>query len=418
MKPGKKRPIRPISPIRLIRPIGPIGPISPIRPIGPIILLALLLLASCRRDMWVYTDEYCQVALHTDWSQATETPGGMTWWFMADDHSGRNRRGTTADVTYTPLSLPRGQFTGVVFDYSPAEYAHIEFLGMTRPDSALAHISPSADQPLPNDHLFGPPAVPDYIQGLPQSPANNGMYLLSAEPETLNADTLQNVVVTTGLDEDLVPWQDRDKYVATVIETNLYAEPRPVIWKLYVRVPVRGANYMHSLYGTIVGLTDGFWLVPLRHTSTPCMQLLDRWSLQLNADSLSHLTASVNTFGLTDPDMPMSPADTRRSATRADDSASDHQDDNTTESEWKRYSGRLRLNLQFTLRDEATVLNYHYDLGEDCVTILENKLIVSIDIPDDYPNLPDLPYVDVKGGTGFDATVTPWGEGGSADTTM
>jgi hypothetical protein len=43
---------------------------------------------------------------------------------------------------------------------------------------------------------------------------------------------------------------------------------------------------------------------------------------------------------------------------------------------------------------------------------------VNIDIPDDYPDLPDLPYVDVKGGTGFDATVTPWGEGGSADATM
>jgi len=39
-----------------------------------------------------------------------------------------------------------------------------------------------------------------------------------------------------------------------------------------------------------------------------------------------------------------------------------------------------------------------------------------VDIPIELA--PDLPYVMAKGGTGFDATVTPWENGGSADVGM
>ena len=70
------------------------------------------------------------------------------------------------------------------------------------------------------------------------------------------------------------------------------------------------------------------------------------------------------------------------------------------------------------LRDEATVLNYHYDLGDKYIAVIDDQLIVNIDIPVDFPGLPDLPYVESKGSAGFDATVTPWEEGGTADTTM
>lgn len=389
---------------------------------GHATLCALCLLcaftASCRRDLWVYTDDFCQVGLHTDWSQATETPGGMTWWFMSNDLSGRNRHSTTAEISYTALNLPRGQFTGVVFDYSPAEYSHVEFLGMTRPDSALVHASASADQPLPDEHLYGNAAVPAYLQGIPMNPAGNGMHLLAAEPEMVNADTLLNATVTTGLDEDLVPWDERDKYEQTVIEQNFYAEPRPLIWKLYVRIPIRGANYMYSVRGTVAGLSDGCWLTPLRQTSTPCLQLLDSWRIQAPIDSVSFLSTSVNTFGLPDVQMPMSPVDARTSQARMVTRTEDENTENIQIGEDPRFDQHLRLNLQFVLRDEATVLNYHYDLGDKYIAVIDDQLIVNIDIPVDFPGLPDLPYVESKGSAGFDATVTPWEEGGTADTTM
>lgn len=359
---------------------------------------------ACRRDLWVYTDEFCQVALHTDWSEATETPGGMTWWFMSDDLSGINRHGTTADIAYTGLNMPRGRFSGVVFDYSPSEYSHVTFEGMTRPDSALVLLSPSADQPLPDDHLYGSLAVPAYLDGVPQGAS--GMYSLAAEPEPMNADTLNHVLITAGIDEELIHWEDRDKYTGLAVEQHLHATPRPIIWTLCVRLPLRGASYMYSLTATVAGLADGCWLLPLRHTATPCLQLITAWQLQTPVDTVSYLSASINTFGLRDNAMPRSPRDARTQPSRADTGATP-------------YDQRLRLNLQFLLRDEATVLNYHYDITDQHITIDEDQLLIYVELPTDIPGgIPDLPAVDAKGTAGFDATVTPWADGEHADATM
>ena len=74
--------------------------------VPPIILFALFFLSSCRRDLWVYTDELRQVELITDWSEATEVPDGMTWWFMNDNLSGQNRHNKTSDVTHATSPTP------------------------------------------------------------------------------------------------------------------------------------------------------------------------------------------------------------------------------------------------------------------------------------------------------------------------
>lgn len=372
----------------------------------------LVLLCGCRRDLWVYTDEFRQVELYTDWSACDEVPGGMTWWFMNDDLSGQNRHETTAEVYHTWLNLPRGQFTGIVFDYSPAEYSHIEFTGMTRPDSALVHLRASADQPKPDDDLYGIRAVPDTMLGIPQ--LLGGQYVVAAEPEIMNVDTLKSVVVQTGIDGDLIPWDERDSYESQLITQTLYAEPRPIVWRLRVVVHIRGINYMYAVRGSVAGLADGCWLSMLRHTSTPCLQQLDAWQAVNAQDSVGYITTLVNTFGLPDLGMPPSPADQRndravRGVTRADSTANQH----------TAYMEHLRLNLQFLLRDRTTVLNYHFDVADEAITIVEDQLVVRIDIPIDYPGGGvDLPYVDADDSTGFNATVSPWEEGGTADTTM
>ena len=64
-------------------------------------------------------------------------------------------------------------------------------------------------------------------------------------------------------------------------------------------------------------------------------------------------------------------------------------------------------------------MNYHYDVGNDCITINEDQREIIIYIPIDYPGgIPDLPYVETSDGTGFGADVTPWADGGTADETM
>ena len=42
------------------------------------LILLMLLITACRRDLWVYTDDLHQVELVTDWSEATEQPAATT----------------------------------------------------------------------------------------------------------------------------------------------------------------------------------------------------------------------------------------------------------------------------------------------------------------------------------------------------
>jgi hypothetical protein len=373
--------------------------------------LCCILLTGCRRDLWIYTDDFRQIELDVDWAEAHERPDGMTWWFMNDNLSGQNRHETTAEVFHAKINLPRGKYSGIVFDYSPAEYSHVEFTGMTQPDSALVHLRASADQPQPDDELYGTLAVPDDMAGIPYG--KNGMYVIAAEPELMNVDTINHVTIVTGTDGDLIRWEDRDEYQSTLTTQTLEATPRPVVWKLRVQVYVRGINYMYAVRGSVAGLADGCWLTSLRHTSTPCLQQLDDWQAVNANDSVGYITTTVNAFGLPDTDMPPSPIDQR--SQRAQHAHVRH---TTRSGETVHYDEHLRLNLQFLLRDRSTVLNYHFNVGSNSIAIYEDQLVVRIDIPIDYQGAPDLPAVDMVDDAGFDATVTPWAEGGTADQTM
>ena len=366
------------------------------------IALLFLVLTSCRRDLWIYTDDLHQVQLLTDWSQATQRPGGMTWWFMSETTDGTNYHGTSGNVTQTWLGLPRDRYEGVVFDYSPSEYAHQEFTGMDSPKTALVRLLPSADQPQPDDILFGQQAVPGSMSGVPFN-STTGMYVVSAEPEVMNADTLRHRDIVTGYTSDHILWNERDKYESQEYLQTLRAQPKPLIWELKLRVHVKGIKYMGSVRGTIVGLTDGCWLVPMRHTSSTCMQRLDNWTRTSLTDSTGYISTTVHTFGLPDPEMPAS----SDMLTRSYSGEVIHT-----------YTENLRVNLQFLLRDQVTVKNYQFNVGANHITIYDSRLEVDVELPIDFPNAPDLPEVDAVDTAGFGADVTPWDNGGQADTTM
>lgn len=345
-------------------------------------LVAGLLLSACtRRQLWVYTDEYRQVELFTDWEEAEAVPDGMTAVFMNENLSGQYRQITTAEIQHTWLNLPNGTFTGVVFDWSPSEYGRQAFLGLSRPDSIRVQAR-DAYHAL-NEVLYGPDAVPD---GMPvRWDATLDEFVVSQIPEPMNADTLHHVVIDTGVEGDLIPWEQKDSYGNTLTIYALYAYPKPIIWRVHVLVYVRGIMYMDSMQASLAGLADGIMLSDLRHTASPCLHALDDWESRRTLEEVGTVSTTICSFGLPGTggaDLPP-----------------------------------LRLNLQFLLRDLETRVNYHYDLTENEVTVFPDDRVIRIEIPIDYP-CPDLPYVDAKGSAGFDADVTPWVDGGNANVTM
>lgn len=386
------------------------------------LLLAFFSQACLRRPLWIYTDEYRQVELITDWSLCDEQPDGMTAWFSKEDCGGQNRRITTAEVTHTWLNLPNGWWRGVVFDYSPAEYANQLFQGMTRPDSCYLKVRPATPQPVSspaNDELFGTQAVPAGMD-IPIYPPT-GLYQSSVDPDPMCADTLRRVHIITGVDGDLILWEDQESYEAGLTIQTFYAFPQPITWKLRVFVQLEGINYLNTVKASIAGLADGHQLSILRHTPWPCLHPLNNWEIRDRNTSLNRgsVASTIDTFGFPGPSgiglHPTPEEDAAGLAFEADKT------DKT-----------LQLNLQFLLRDETTLINYHFltgydgpfvpydkdlslynrELRQEWISVYPEQRVIRIDIP-----LGEivLPYVDAKDSAGFDAEVSPWEDGDTID---
>lgn len=392
---------------------------------------AVLLLSGClRRPLWVYTDEYRQVELITDWSNCDRTPGGMTAWFSKNDYEGQNRRITTAEVEHTWLNLPNGRWSAVVFDYSPDEFGGQLFYSMHRPDSCYVRCRPSSKQPViseMNEHLYGDIALPDGMQ-IGRNEAT-GYNILSADPDPMYADTLHQVHIVTGVDGDLILWKDQDTYGSTLETQTFYAYPKPITWKLRVFVNVRGINYMSAVKSSIAGLADGNHLSVLRHTPNPCLHPLDEWEVtgRNSSTNAGTLGCTIDTFGLPGEELDRSAIETILSGTN-----SKSINDNAYAYEINADGKPIQLNLQFILRDEATIVNYHfatthtgadtpYDkdtrlyeifLRPEYIRVFAEQRVIRIDIP---IGVIELPYVDAKDSAGFDAEVSPWEDGDMVD---
>lgn len=97
--------------------------------------LAALLLPSCRRALWLETQDTAQVVLLVDWSEAGETPEGCKASIYRD--------GTRVDAIVTdavekiPLELEGGTYRIMVMSYSESEYSSLHFEDMETLDNAL-----------------------------------------------------------------------------------------------------------------------------------------------------------------------------------------------------------------------------------------------------------------------------------------
>lgn len=395
----------------------------------------MVLFGSCeRRELYVYGDEFHSVELEVDWREyASSDPDGMTVWFYPID-TGRTSpyRSTTASVRHHDVYLPGGYYQGVVVDYSPEEYSRQEFLDMDIMQSARVEATPSSYQPdsltvvgegvaksvsgLINTQLFGEVAWNTVHAERPDINQATGLYIVANQPESMALDTLNRKHVDQGAYGDYIPYKERGTYQDSIRITTLYAQPTTLIWKLRIRVWIKsGFNYLWQMPASISGLSNGHLLALNENTDTPCLLFIDSWSTERTGTDSGYISATVSTFGLR-PGTILPDRELHHAATRAGEN-----DYYTNVCR----PDQIKLNLSFLLRDHATLLHYHFNVGSYVVDY-DNQLVLRLELgPDDfYPNNPNgpepivLPYVDAYNGTGFGADVTPWDDEPPVDITF
>ena len=373
------------------------------------VLLLLLMVTACeRRDLWVFGDQFKQVELDVDWrnyfrdSQLypnAPDPGGMTLWFFPKD--GRPSYSyTTSEVRHYELYLSRGEYEGLVIDYSPAEYGHQEFVGMDYAETAKVQATPSSYQPDSLSELFGPQC---YAHELP-SKEPTGLYTVSWEPEDIASDTI-HMDVNSGKYADYIPYEEKDDYQATLVHQLYQMEPLIIPWRMRIRVYIRGIYYLYQTQGSIAGLSDGYFFMRDRTSDVPCLLALDNWETYVTGDNVGYVALTFKTWGIRGTS---NHYDGPKVPTRGE------KVDDVPSAGMQLAKDDLRLNLRFLLRDRQTVRYYHFDVG-DLVRAYWNEYALRIDLEDGFEGQPDLPYVDAYNGMGFEGLVVPWEEGGEAE---
>ena len=361
--------------------------------------LALMLLVpatGCRRQLWLYQDQFKQVQIQVDWRSYdrdkvlyphTPDPDGMTLWFFPKDGR-KSYRFTTSEVNRYDLYLAQGAYTGVVIDYSPEEYGMQEFLGMDYPNTARVQATPSVYQPQEQSDspLYG---ISAFDGSLSSRQVSTGFWTVANQPEPIASDTIQ-MNVLTGKYANYIPFEERNTYQASLVQQIYEMQPLLIPWHMRVRIPVKGVYYAYKIEGSIAGLADGFYLAENHTSLTPCLHQIDNWQLYVTGDNVGYVAATFDTWGL-------------------------------RHHLWARYNrqgppfkvdapdNELRINLKFLLRDRKTTKFYNIDCGNQ-VWVFANEYALSVDLRGVLKDgdIPTLPYVDAVNGIDFEGVVVPW----------
>ena len=334
-------------------------------------LLILLATTGCeRRPLWVYRGGYAKLHLKVDWKLfEEETPTGFTAIFYPREAGRQPLTVISANIDGTDVNLPMGTYDIVLFNQIQSEYSNEEFRGMDAFYTSEVALLPLLQQPASNAALYGP----RYSRVVTRAE-------VFESPEPMALDTLHGLIVSEDMVEhtSLIHYEDRHKYTDRFASDTIYMNPRSIVWKLRVDVHVKGIANFRSIRGSVFGLAEGYWLGRFRQNTTAIYHTFETWAGTRTRGSEEEdgiLSAELGTFGMMGLD--------------------EFQDED------------VQLNLQVLLRDQQTVMEYHFDVGRTIQIYPEQRLLV-IDV---WPpiNLPDVEPSD-ETPSGFEVDVTPWEE--------
>ncbi len=361
-----------------------------IRTLYTALLSVVLMLVACgpdefldRRELYATEARVPKVRLDVDWmSRVGKKPTGMTVMMRGTDGTG-GMNTSTNEVDSMVLRLDANSYRTLVYNLSPDEFGSMDFHDENDFDSIHVTLTP--------------------IQ-MRSADGWDRDYVYAREPEDI-AVALDTITITREMVDEysaIVRQRFANGMKGDKVDTTLYVfreTPVPIITTLNVIVRVLGIQNAMSVEGNITDMADGVYLSAGHSTPTTCTHQLSSWNMYTDSTGSrnGYITTSIRTFGLP----------------------------HGTENVVGRDSTLNYLNLYFKLRDDSTIVQYHYAVGDlfkygierngvheyTTRVTLELDLIIDADTHPDVPDIPpDLPDVEDRTKTGFDATVEDWDE--------
>lgn len=317
--------------------------------------ILLLLFTSCDYKELCYDHPHyamAKVRIPMDWSEfVEERPTGMTVVAYPEDGS-TPKAMLTNDLKAAEMSLEEGQYNLLVFNQSTTEYGSFHFDGMEQ--YATARVLPNS-----------------FTSKWYKSRGDNDRTI--SEPEWL----------AVGKKERLQLTKDMVKSDTTVVLDTI--TPLNVIYKVNVRVHVKGIYNVRSARASLSGMAEGYEFATGKPTTSTITQLLESWTLTHDEDNPSNgvLSCEITSFGL----------------------PSNHQN----------VPSENEFNLSLLLVDNKTQLDYTFEVGDKFVrTDLDLPVDAEVELSLALEARVDTPLPDVKpehgSAGGFDAMVEEWGD--------
>lgn len=317
--------------------------------------ILLLLFTSCDYKELCYDHPHytkAKVRIPVDWSKFDkEKPTGMTVIAYPEDGS-TPKTVLTNDLQAAEMSLEDGDYNLLVFNQSTTEYGSLHFEGMERYSTAKVWAN-------------------SYTSRWYKSRGDDDRTV--TQPEWLAVGRRQRLTVS----------KDMVKSDTTVVMDTI--APLNVIYRVTVRVHVKGIYNVRSARASLSGMAGGYEFATGKPTTSTITQLLENWTLTHDEDNPSNgvLSCEITSFGL----------------------PSDHQN----------IPSENEFNLSLLLVDNKTQLDYTFEAGDkfvkediDLPTDAEVELSLSVETEVETP-LPDVKPENGSAG-GFDATVEEWGD--------
>lgn len=344
------------------------------------LITGMSLLSACGPDSFldrreVYTDDglTAKVRFDVDWlTRFCSSPTGMT--VMAFPEKGVRTETQTNSVSSTTMELAKGGWRMLIFNLTPDEFGALSFSGLDDYDSLRVSLN---EMPSGTSRAW-----------------DDGM-TYRREPDEIGTATDTIAVTSRMVDDSYRARQTGNDTLVYVFNET----PRVITTSLNVRVRVKGLKYARSMEGSISGMADGYMLTQHHPVNSGDTHKLSEWSMKLDSPGSAdgYATTTIKTFGL-----PFNDGGTIAS----------------------RDSTANTLRLYFLLRDGKTTRTYQYNVGHlfHYVTTdggqraYTTERTMTLDLIFDEGNIPQLPAVDDDNkGTGFDAHVDPWDDGGNTN---